>query len=494
LVHNGETIDVTGWERVPVTPNDANFPTRFRIVVPDSFNGEFAPGDELSLRLVLKDAEFEANGTVVDPGPGDGEGPGDTGGRKSIEDAISMYAAYPILTSSADSASRVGGAAQTGGTEVQRAWQAVIGRTSRNADLQSVLAALDRRFVYSEEAGSEEWTFVPGSYVGQNDIGAGVTGAQASIAAFAQRASAEIEQFVEEARALRQLADNPEELEVARRNFQASWRSFVNALGTEGGLPTARAAVLLRQAREQLVRFGIELGMLDPNAMETFAIADTDASDSEVSLDVVSQIPISRSFVLTREDEERLTNFMIVRDRVAAVTRAFREYVGPDQATPDYGTVFTWLQRDLDVLPELVADVRWALDSVDFSLEQQEVTLVAPDDPMSMTLAGVLQWADELAEEGRGLIQDSGVRGTRLLSERAAALGHSLHSLRRTIVAGAGSGVTGARLAMSRIRVPIELLHDAVFRVQEKAAQVTTEAETGVGVASGGDGTLEPDE
>jgi hypothetical protein len=511
LTHNGEAIDVSGWQRYKLKPASGDFPTRVALVAPADFKRECAPGDEVSLYVYLKDDEFGSTGTVIDPQPdgegipqgpgsqGPGEGPGYPGDRSSLAEAVSMYAAYPILTAPAERADVGGGGAGAAGDArgaVAREWRAVLGRVPRDADLASVLSALDRRFVFSEEEGAEEWTFLPNSPISQDHLGAGLSGAQASLVAFAQGVSAEIEQPVAEARALRQLADNPEELEVARRNFQASWRSFVTTLGTEGGLPTPRAAVLLRQAREQLVRFGVELGMLDPGGLETFAIADTDASDGDTSFDAVSQIPISRSFVLTRDDEERLTEFMIVRDRVAAVARAFREYVGPDQLTPDYGTVFTWLERDLDVLPELVADVRGALDSLDFSLEQQEVMPIVPDDPTSMTLAGVLQWADELAEEGRGLIQDSGVRGTGLLAERAAELGRALLSLRRTIRGGAGTGVTGARLAMSRVSVPIELLHDAVFRVRDKAAQVTTEAETGVYVTprGGDDEDLGPDE
>ena len=150
--------------------------------------------------------------------------------------------------------------------------------------------------------------------------------------------------------------------------------------------------------------------------------------------------------------------------------------IGPDAATPDYGMVFTWLQRDLDVLPELVADVRWALDSVDFGLEQQEVLALTPGDPSSITLAGVLQWAEDISDEGRGLLQDAGVRGAAMLAERAQALHRELTTLHRAIAARRGGGVSAARLSMSRIRVPVGLLGDAVVRVRDQAGQIAEEA------------------
>ena len=56
--------------------------------------------------------------------------------------------------------------------------------------------------------------------------------------------------------------DDPERLGVPRNSFLESWRVFVSALGTEGGVPLPHTAVLLGQARRQLVRLRLELGMV----------------------------------------------------------------------------------------------------------------------------------------------------------------------------------------------------------------------------------------
>jgi len=474
------TVDLTAWRVKQSRQPEPDFPSRFSLVAPERFPFRLAPGSQATLRLaVAGGTTYAGSGLVI----GDSAPPPQSGviaEARQAADAISLYAAYPILTSpgpdyASGGGGGAGGSAGGGGDAraiVQREWRNVLGRVPRDGDVAGMLAALDRRFVAQEADGVDSWAYVPGSVVGQNDVGAGVTGAQASLASFAQRVSEEIATPVAEAQPLRMLDDNPDEVDIARAGFWASWQSFVASLGDEGGLPAARSAVLLRQAREQLVRFGVQLGMFEQGALEVVV-----AVDGGSEIDAIRRIPISREFVLTRDDEERLTGFLIVRDRVAAVARAFAETIATDAATPDYGMVFTWLQRDLDVLPELVRDVRWALDSVDFGLEQQEICALQPEDPNSMTLAGVLQWSEDLSDEGRTLLQDGGVRGAAMLAERADALRDTLAILDRMIDTRRGGGVSAARLAMSRIRVPIGLLGDAVVRVRDRAGQIAQEAE-----------------
>jgi hypothetical protein len=469
------TIDLADWRVRQSRRPEPGFPSRFALIAPDRLGLQLRHGSQATLRLAITGGTTHAgSGLVIGDSPPSPQGGVIAEAREAV-DAVSLYAAYPILTSPGPDGGSGAGTPAGGGDAraiVQREWRNVLGRVPRDGDVAGMLAALDRRFVETDADGVDGWTYVPGSYVGQNDVGAGVTGAQASLASFANRVGEEIGTYVAEAQPLRMLDENPEEVDIARAGFWASWQSFVASLGDEGGLPAARSAVLLRQAREQLVRFGIQLGMFEQGALEVVVSID---GGSEI--DAIRRIPISREFVLTRDDEERLTNFLIVRDRVAAVARAFAETIGTDAVTPDYGMVFTWLQRDLDVLPELVRDVRWALDSVDFGLEQQEVCALQPDDPNSMTLASVLQWSEDLSDEGRTLLQDGGVRGAAMLAERAAALRDTLAILDRMIDTRRGGGVSAARLAMSRIRVPIGLLGDAVVRVRDRAGQIAQEAE-----------------
>ena len=464
------TVALEGWRVKQSRQTEAGHPSRFALVAPERFEHRLAAGRQATLRLAVEGGSTHVGAALM---IGDDLPPADAAllaEARNAASAVDLYAAYPILTSPGPDGGASAGGASAGGDAravVQREWRNVLGRVPRDGDVAGLLAALDRRFVQQEADGVEAWVFTPGSYVGQNDVGAGVTGAQASLAALAQRVSEEIAPYVAEAVPLRRRLDNPEEVDIARAGFTASWRAFVASLGDEGGLPAARSSVLLRQAREQLLRFGVELGTVDDGALPP---------SGGTELEAIRRIPISRAYVLTRDDEERLTNFMIVRDRVASVAYAFYEVIGPDAATPDYGMVFTWLQRDLDVLPELVADVRWALDSVDFGLEQQETMALTPGDPSSMTLAGVLQWAEDISDEGRGLLQDAGVRGAAMLAERAQALHRELTTLHRAIAARRGGGVSAARLSMSRIRVPVGLLGDAVVRVRDQAGQIAEEA------------------
>jgi hypothetical protein len=464
-------IKLEKWKPREALPVATGLQAHFVLVAPAGFSEPLPIGSQAELTLYAgANAPLTGSGPVVGP---DGQGEDGSAERWRM---LELYSAYPILTSPGPDGAAGGGAPASGGDAravVQREWRNVLGRVPREGDVAGMLAALDRRFVQTEADGAEGWAFTPGSYVGQNDVGAGVTGAQASLAAFAGRVSDEIGPYVAEATALRLRPDNPEELDVARNGLTASWGSFTASLGGEGGVPAARSRVLLGQVYDQLLRFGIELGTFEQHVLDRF---QKDSSQAGVTgAMALARLVVTRKFVLTRDDEERLTNFMIVRDRVAAVGRAFDDALGEETRTLDYGMAFAWLQRDLDVLPELVADVRWALDSVDFGLEQQEALSLDDSDVNAMTLAGVLQWAEDLADEGRTLMQDSGVRGARLLAQRATELGRNL-----ALVYEAGGpqrdGTFGDRLRMSRISVPIRLLNGAVEQVQVGAERIDQEA------------------
>jgi hypothetical protein len=468
---------VSGWDIQPAK----GATTQFVITAPAGTTPRPKPHTHASLTYKLGTAKQEDISCLVI-----GERSGHESVIAEIRDArkaASLYSAYPILTSPGpDGAGGGGGAAAPAAAgasakaAVQREWRAVLGRVPSDGDVTGMLAALDRRFVASEEDGVEAWVWTPGSYVGQNDIGAGITGAQASLAAFAQRVAEEIEPLAAELSPLCRRDDNPEELDIARRGFKDSWCSFVKSLGAEGGLPTARCTVLLEQARSQLIRFGIELGMLDDDqsaaaTTQAARVPPKQPAPSEEPFEKLGKRDVLRSFVLTREDEEQRTNFTIVRDRVAAVGRAF--VAARETAKRDYGTEFTMLQRDLDVLPELVADVRWALDSVELGVEQQEAMELGKD---GTTLAVVLQWAEDLADEGRALLQDAGVRGARLLAGRAEALGKQLDIVKAQMRRRKGGDFRDDRLTLPRVHKPIEHLGSAVGRVVTQAGDIAEQA------------------
>src|SRR4051812_9212751 len=267
LVVNGDEYTAEGAQLLDAPAR--GYDVRFGMAVADS-QLELKAGDSVEVLLTV-DGEDLGKEIVTVTAPA---GPGQelVEEARHARDAVSLYAAYPILTSAA--APDGGGGPAGAGTgdarsAVQREWGNVLGRVPRNGDLTATLAALGRRFVPSAEADTDTyvWTDRPTSVMSETMVG--VSGEQASLVALAQRVTDEIDQRVKEARPLRQRADNPEEVEVLRSNLWESWTAFVNTIGTEGGVPTARAAVLLRQAREQLGAFGVELGMIDPNAYET---------------------------------------------------------------------------------------------------------------------------------------------------------------------------------------------------------------------------------
>jgi hypothetical protein len=465
-----QTETLEHWEVQALDVDDPRFASRFAFVGPASIAHRVKPDGAARLDMVIPRSsrsprrQFEGKSLVLSSSVA----------NRALE-AAELFASYPIITAPGPDGAGGGGgggAPASGDARaiIKQEMRAVLGRTPSGDDVTATLAALDRRFVARERNGVTQWEWTPGSYVGQNDVGAGVTGEQASLVAFAQRASDEIAPCVGELRALKSPCENPEAVEIARSGFRASWQSFVGSLGQEGGLPTARCKVLLKQAREQLATLGEELGMLKPVPAGGAGGAGRAAGAGRPSGDRLDHAAISRAAVLTRDDEEQLTHFIIACDRVKAVSRAFDELTGRT-AVRDYGTAFTQLQRDLELLPELVADVRWALDSVDFGPDQREVQRVGPG-AASMTLEGVLQWAEDLAEEGRSLLQDAGVRGAELLQSRAAALHDVLAALEPGQHPKRDGDVFAARLALARVRTPLRLLGEAVARVKQSAAEI----------------------
>ena len=195
------------------------------------------------------------------------------------------------------------------------------------------------------------------SYTGLVNTGAGVTGAQASLATFTHKALDETLPLIEGLKPL-SVATDPEELEAVRSILAGSWIQFVDELGVEGGPrrlradnladqlagPRAQGQAILRQGLSHIVLFGRHLGLLD------------------------NQDQLDHNRVVLTEEETTLTDYIVVRDYVRNAVRSWDEYVlefgGGGGATTDLGSGLVRLQRALTVADESVDELYSALDSV----------------------------------------------------------------------------------------------------------------------------------
>jgi hypothetical protein len=370
------------------------------------------------------------------------------GAGERVSKEWDAFTAYPVQVSTASP--RVPPAGLPGRTAVRDELRIVLGR-SNLGDNKAVLAALDRSITFDEAA--ERWEWRPRSYAGQNDIGAGVTGAQASVASYVATLKDEIENPIRQLSALCCVDCNETQIEIRRSALLSSLEAFSGELGTDGGPRVARAAILIEQCQAQLASFGHALGMVPAGGRQN------------------GRIEITRKNVLVRDDEDRLTSFIIARDRIAAVATAFDDY--RQDGAGDFGFDLVGLQRDLDVLPDLAASVGDAMDSFGFGPEQREIVSIE-DNGMPLSVEGLLKWvADFPDQEARPLLQDSGFLGVELIAARAETVRNALDSLVDAIEED--NGPLPATAPRSRVRAPLVALRAAVARVKEDAEEIVAD-------------------
>ena len=67
------------------------------------------------------------------------------------------------------------------------------------------------------------------------------------------------------------------------------------------------------------------------------ALLAEDSANGDES-EIIARLPISRQFVLTRDDEDRLIMFMVIRDGRPKPGRTALGWIQPDCAAVRYGT------------------------------------------------------------------------------------------------------------------------------------------------------------
>ena len=140
---------------------------------------------------------------------------------------------------------------------------AVLGRTAGSGGVAGTLAALDRSFTQSDQGPVNTWIWQPRSYSVQSDIGAGVTGRQASVARLAGSIADDIVPLVDGMTPLvPEDSVNPDEIGAAQAIFDESLPAFVTEMGMDGGPRTIRAQGLLTDTATQLQALGMILGAL----------------------------------------------------------------------------------------------------------------------------------------------------------------------------------------------------------------------------------------
>jgi hypothetical protein len=342
-----------------------------------------------------------------------------------VRESVVDLQAYPVLTEEVPAggpAAPVAVPSAPGvapiGQIAQNAIRDVLSWRTKPNDPKSFLMALNQSFALKDVEGHTEFTWTPRSYTVQTDLGV-VTGAQASIYT---RAKVALDQSVPLLDGLYPLVPNvePEDLESIRSVVRSLLTSLVNEFGVEGGPRVPRVDEL----------FLLLIGPGSPT--------DPEHAGGRLA-DLQNRFGLKRQFVTTIEDEQNLTNYLILVDYVTGLNQSWnaqRGFFSRNGSTgePFFGTQLVLLSRALDVVTQSVKDAYFTLDSVFLgAAERQTIPLTFsglkvqvpvngslqtfifppteenPTPTSSLFVAELLDWVDRAAsDELPRLVQDAG--------------------------------------------------------------------------------------
>jgi len=356
------------------------------------------------------------------------------------------------------------------GQIVDCALREVLGWRPRATDAQGFVAALNQSFSVKEVEGHIQWKWTPRSYAVAAELGA-VTGAQASIYT---RAKAMLDQSLPLLEGLHPLnaAFDVEDVEAIRAIVRSSLTELVAELGREGGPRIARVDELFFQ-------------LFGTNNEED--LGDTEKLNGQLGL-LRTRFGLERRFVNTIDEEQNLTNYLIVADNTVSLRLTWeqqKKFFDLDATDVFLGTQTVLLSRALAVVAESVEETYFVMDSVFLGSAERQVlelnfeddTAALSDDPdlPSIFLGDLLSWVETFATvEGPRLIRDGGKDG--VIEAFSSTAGKLAELVKATAVLSAGNDPklpTSFRTA--RVRRALEELKGQLENVSHLADQIRRE-------------------
>jgi hypothetical protein len=318
---------------------------------------------------------------------------------RSVEDAVT----YPILTQETTPPSSRGpgtGSAAGGALSPNRVTRdllrQILGWRYRADDSKGFLAALTKTFTLTEVEGHTQWNFVPQNYTMQADMGE-ITGAQASLYT---RAKAAVDLSTPLLLGLTPLLPSVDigDAEAMRSIVGQELPQLVDELGQPGGPRVQRVDSIFK------LLIGPHPDYRDPEAVQGHLgqLAD--------------RFGLQRKWVNTIEDEQNLTNFLILVDYVNSLFQTWdaqRKYFDRGgKAEPYLGTQLVLVSQALDSVAEAVQSTYDAMDSVLIGAAERQTTELQFFHEPYLTAAELLSWTEDFSKnEGKQLVQDCGKDG-----------------------------------------------------------------------------------
>lgn len=313
-----------------------------------------------------------------------------------VESAIDITA-YPLWTreASLSTASRTGAIAASGTNALSQvaegALRDILGWKPDAKKPDAFMSALTQSFALTEVEGHTEWIWTPKSYAVQTDMGA-ITGAQASIY---NRATAAMDRCLPLLDGLHPLRADilPENLDSIRSVIRTQLTELVHEFGLLGG------------PRPHRVNQLFEL-LLGPQA----------TSDPEKVTGTLStlrvRLGLGRQRVNSIEDEQNLTNYLILVDYVIGLEQSWKNMLQATSQEPFLGTQLVLVSRCLNVVAEQVEEIVAAMDSMFLGAAERGAIPLRLTDGSRISVGDLLDWIAHIAgDEGPTLVRYSGKDG-----------------------------------------------------------------------------------
>lgn len=322
-----------------------------------------------------------------------------------IRDSVDNLSGYPILTSEmaprsmpAAPGGNSGGGQGNGGSfrrSIDGAIRDVLGRLPKASDTRSFLVALSQTFEAVAVEGHTEYRWNPRSFVGQTDLGGGVTGGQASLYTRAKAVEKNVLCLLDGLFPLREDAD--EELTQAARNIvHTEFQQLVEELSVEGGPRRARVNGLFALLFDR--EFHVKVDGENKPVRGHLAM-------------LREEYGLTTAHVNTLDEENNVTNYIALRDYIESIRTGWNSFEGT-LFGKDLGTRLVLLSRALSVAADSVEEANEAMDSVFVGMAERQVASFHDEKGQRVFVGELLSWITTFAsEEAPNLVQSGGRRG-----------------------------------------------------------------------------------
>jgi hypothetical protein len=376
--------------------------------------------------------------------------------------------AFPILTSEVGRGGvpYTSGGGQSGspaiGQIIDGALRTVLGWRPRANDPKGFVAALNQAFTLKEIDGHTTWTWTPRTYAVQADLGT-ITGAQASLYARAKTFLDQALPLLDGLKSLLPAADT-ENVGATQAIVRSELLRVVTEFSAVGGPVVQNVDLLLKQ----LIAYDTQTGPVP--------VLNYEAVPGHLG-DLQERLGLSAANVNTVEEEQNLTNFILLVDFVDTLARnwhsnrAFFDRVGSDVFL---GTQLILLSRQLEVLTESVQEAYAAMDSVFLGPEERQTTTLQIPNTAPITVAELLEWIARFSSaEGPRLLQDGGKDGAVAFIPTANTLYQLTQEAANMAKQNSGNPTRGFHTP--RVQRTLEELATYLFDVTRLAAQVRSD-------------------